>query len=81
MANGVNLEQWSARKRRVNAAKTWIKVGISDLSMILYPGDSRLAVVTFAQEYASSNLANTMRKRQYWIHENDHWRILYEGAA
>lgn len=79
--NDTNLNQWSARKRRVNAAKSWIKVGISNVSVILYPGDASLAVVTFDQDYASSNLINKMHKRQYWIHENDRWKILYEGAA
>ena len=79
--NDTNLKQWSARKRRVNAAKSWIKVGISNVSVILYPGDASLAVVTFDQDYASSNLINKMHKRQYWIHENDRWKILYEGAA
>ena len=79
--NDTNLKQWSARKRRVNAAKSWIKVGISNVSIILYPGDASLAVVTFDQDYASSNLINKMHKRQYWIHENDRWKILYEGAA
>lgn len=80
-AGGTNLQQWSIRKRRVNAAKTWIKVGISEVSMILYPGDSSLAVVSFKQDYSSSNLVNTMHKRQYWVRENDRWKILYEGAA
>ncbi len=80
-ANGTDLEQWSARKRRVNAAKSWIKVDVSELSIFLYPGDSSLAVVDFKQDYASSNLANGMHKRQYWIREGDRWKILYEGAA
>ena len=79
--DGTNLNQWSAHKRRVNAAKSWIRVGISDVSVILYPGDAPLAVITFAQEYASSNHKNTMHKRQYWTFENDRWKILYEGAA
>ncbi len=80
-ADGTDLEQWSARKHRVNAAKSWIKVGISDLSIVLYPGDASLAVVSFKQDYTSSNLDNIMNKRQYWIHEGDRWKILYEGAA
>jgi murein L,D-transpeptidase YafK len=80
-ANGTNLQQWSSRKRSVNAAKSWIKVGISDISIILYPGDSSLAVVSFKQDYASSNLVNSMEKRQYWVREGDRWKILYEGAA
>ncbi len=81
LVNDTNLKKWSAKKRRVNAAKSWIKVNISDLSVILYPGDAELAVVTFDQDYASSNLSNRMHKRQYWIRENGRWRILYEGAA
>lgn len=80
-SDGTNLEQWSAKKQRINAAKSWIKVGISDLSIVLYPGDASLAVVSFKQNYASSNLDNIMHKRQYWIHEDDRWKILYEGAA
>ncbi|MGD8788109.1 MAG: L,D-transpeptidase family protein [Burkholderiales bacterium] len=80
-ANGRDLQQWSTRKRRVNANKSWIKVGISDVSIILYPGDSSLAVVSFKQDYASSNLVNSMQKRQYWVKEGSRWKILYEGAA
>lgn len=78
---GAGLRQWSAQKRQVNSSKTWIKVGVSDTSMILYPGGSTLAVVTFEQDYTSSNLNNKMRKRQYWVREGERWKILYEGAA
>jgi murein L,D-transpeptidase YafK len=35
----------------------------------------------FSANYASSNLSNRMRKRQYWIKEDGRWRILFEGAA
>ena len=35
--------------------------------MFLYPGREDLAVVDFDQEYASNNLSNKMRKRQYWM--------------
>ncbi|MEX0959877.1 MAG: L,D-transpeptidase family protein [Burkholderiales bacterium] len=81
-AGHTNFAEWSAHKRQVNAAKSWIKVGVDELSMMLYPGEENLAVVTFKQDYASSNLSNTMKKRQYWIRENDNrWRIVYEGAA
>jgi murein L,D-transpeptidase YafK len=80
-AAGTNLAEWSAQKRRVNASKEWIKVRLSDTSMFLYPGRDDLAVVSFLQDYSSSNLSNKMRKRQYWIKEGDNWKILYEGAA
>mgnify|MGYP001471999235 CR=1 FL=1 len=76
-----DLAGWSQQKRQVNAAKTWIKLKIERVSAFLYPGRDDLAVVTFDQDYASSNLSNQMKKRQYWINENGAWRILYEGAA
>lgn len=80
-SNGLSLAQWSAQKHQVNAAKSWIKVGISDMSLLLYPGKEEIAVATFEQDYASSNLSNRMMKRQYWIRENNKWRIVFEGAA
>lgn len=80
-SNGMNLAQWSAQKHLVNAGKSWIKVGVSDMSLLLYPGKEEMAVATFEQDYASSNLSNRMVKRQYWIRENNKWRIVFEGAA
>ena len=77
-----DLADWSEHKRKVNARKTWIKVQVDQVSMFLYPGSRNdLAVVTFEQNYASSNLTEKSRKRQYWIKEGDSWKIIYEGAA
>jgi murein L,D-transpeptidase YafK len=76
-----DLAQWSEQKRSVNAGKAWIKLKLEKVSVFLYPGRDDLAVVTFDQDYASSNLSNQMRKRQYWIREGGAWRILHEGAA
>lgn len=73
--------QWAEQKRKVNADKTWIRVRLDRTSIFLYPGRDDLAVVSFDQDYSSSNLASQMRKRQYWIKENGAWRILHEGAA
>lgn len=77
----MDLAQWSEQKHRVNANKEWIRLKLDRLSIFLYPGRDDLAVVSFDQDYASSNLANQMRKRQYWIREHGDWRILYEGSA
>ena len=38
-----------------------------------------LSNVTFSSR--SNNLENAMKKRQYWIREEGHWKIIYEGAA
>jgi len=76
-----NLAAWSQQKRTVNAGKSWIKVGLDRISIFLYPDRDDLAVVTFDQDYGSSNLSNTMKKRQYWIRQKGTWRIIYEGTA
>jgi murein L,D-transpeptidase YafK len=76
-----DLAGWAAHKRTVNAAKTWIRVGLTQVSMLRYPNQANFVVVTYAQEYRSNNLSNTMRKRQYWQKEDGRWRIFYEGSA
>jgi murein L,D-transpeptidase YafK len=80
-APGQDLAAWSAHKRNVNGAKRWIKVGLSQVSMIRYPRERDFVVVTFDQDYRSDSLSNAVRKRQYWIKEDGQWKILYEGAG
>ncbi len=75
------LEQWSAQKRQVNSGKQWIKVGTTNISMFRNPGKEEMVVVTFDQDYRSSNLNNVMKKRQYWMKEDGVWKIVYEGGA
>jgi murein L,D-transpeptidase YafK len=80
--DGMNLRQWSERKRQVNGAKEWIKVKLGDMDMFRYPGvKQEMVVVTFQQDYQSSNLSNSMKKRLYWIKEGGEWKIVDEGAA
>ncbi len=75
------LDSWSVQKRLVNSGKSWIKVGVSDVSIFPYPNQPELVVVNFEQDYASNNLVNRMKKRQYWIKRDNRWQIVYEGAA
>jgi murein L,D-transpeptidase YafK len=76
-----NLTAWGEHKRKVNAGKSWIKVGLSRVSMLRYPSERDIVVVTFDQDYRSDGLTNVMRKRQYWVKEGERWKILYEGGA
>jgi murein L,D-transpeptidase YafK len=76
-----DLAAWKARKREVNAAKSWIKVGVDELSLFTYPGTQGMVMATFVQDYRSSNLSNRTVKRQYWIREAGHWRILHESVV
>jgi murein L,D-transpeptidase YafK len=75
-------QKWADYKRVIQAAKPKVTIGISDVSMFTYPNAERpMVVVNFEQSFKSAALQNTMKKRQYWIHENNQWKIIYEGSA
>jgi murein L,D-transpeptidase YafK len=76
-----DLAAWKARKRQVNAGKAWVKVGVGDMSLFAYPGTKDMMMVTFRQDYRSSNLSNVTLKRQYWVREGGQWRILAESVV
>lgn len=76
-----DLQQWARQKRLVGSGKTWVKVGLSKMSVFRNPGKQDMIVVTFEQDYRSNNLSNVLRKRQYWMKEGGQWKIIYEGFA
>ncbi len=80
-SNNVDYPAWAKQKQLVNSAKTWIKVNMMNVSIFTYPEQPNMVVVNFEQDYSSNNLSNRMKKRQYWIKQNNHWKIIYEGAA
>jgi len=79
LAGSTDLAAWSVHKRKVNAAKSWIKVGLANLSVLRSAGRGGVVEVTFNQDYRSSNLSQRARKRQYWVEEGDRWKIAYEA--
>ncbi len=83
-ADGKGLDEWAAHKRRVNAAKSFVKVEVSNLSIFEYTTAANqppMMMVTFDQGYKSSNNNSRMKKRQYWQREDGRWKIIFEGAA
>lgn len=80
LAGKQRYQEFAETKRRVNATKTWVKVELKRLSIYRQPGDKDMAIVTFDQDYKSSNLSDSTRKRQYWQRENGRWRIIQETA-
>ena len=70
---------WEARKRRLAQTRDWIEVGIDNLSVYRLPDDPDVVVVRFDQHYRSADFSNRMTKEQYWVRENDQWRIALEG--
>ena len=75
-----DLATWKAQKRKVNAGKKWIKVGVKDMSVFAYPGAANVMMITFEQDYRSNNLSNRTVKRQYWTREGNAWRIVHEAV-
>ena len=75
-----DLATWKAAKRKTNAGKAWIKVGVDDLSLFSYPGAKDMMMVTFEQDYRSNNLSNRTVKRQFWIREGPGWKIVHEAV-
>lgn len=81
-SNGINYQQWANHKLSVQAGKPKVDISLSAMSMFAYPDtDKKLVVVDFMQDFKSPNLSNKMQKRQYWIQENNVWKIIYEGSA
>lgn len=77
-----DLSGWAKEKRRIQTTKMDVEIKLSNLSMFRYPANgTAMAVVTFDQDFKSNHLDSRMRKRQYWIQENNRWKILYEGAV
>ena len=76
-----DLAAFAAQKRKVNAGKSWIKLSLSDVSVLGHSNGEDLAVVTFAQDYRSSNLSNRIVKRQYWSRAGGTWRIVFETSG
>lgn len=81
-SNGINYQQWSDHKFRVQANKSKVDISLSDISMFAYPdADKKLVVVDFIQDFKSPSLSNKMQKRQYWVQEDNVWKIVYEGSS
>lgn len=78
-SDGMNLARWRAHKQRVNSGKAWIKVSLGSLSVLRDPGGQPMMVVSFDQDYRSSNLVQKTRKLQYWVLEDGRWKIAYEA--
>lgn len=81
-----NYAAWADYKTRIQASKPEVNIALANMSMFSYPtatsdvdSEKKIVVVDFEQDFRSNNLQNKMRKRQYWLLENNTWKIIYEG--
>lgn len=79
------------KSERSESLKTWLnkqhqfmrgvkKLGIElrDETAFYYPGRDDMIVATFTQHMQVDKNNTSIRKRQYWIKEGAHWKIIYE---
>ncbi len=77
-----NFDTWAERKRMIQSQKVKVSVVLSEISFFDYPNtENEIVLVDFMQDYRSPTINNKMNKRQYWINENNEWRIMYEGGV
>jgi murein L,D-transpeptidase YafK len=75
-----DIRAFGLNKLKVNAAKSWIKIDLNRLNLMLYPERADFAMVSFVQDYRSSNLNDITPKRQFWSRENGRWKIIHETS-
>ncbi|MFN3715771.1 MAG: murein L,D-transpeptidase family protein [Thiobacillus sp.] len=75
-----DFSAFAASKRRVNANKSWIKIGLDRVGLMLYPDRPDFALVSFEQNYQSNNLSDRTFKHQFWSREDGRWKILHETS-
>lgn len=76
-----NYAQWVEHKTRVNNRKTFIKVSLSDISIIKSAGAAQAYAVSFKQHYRSNGMSSHVKKTQLWQQQNGTWKIIYEGSS
>lgn len=80
-AEGSNLKTWLSKRKSVVADREWIKLSTNNVAFYRYPAQHEMIYVTFEQDYQANNLRAKLRKRQYWVNEGGHWRIVYENTT
>ncbi|MCB1725559.1 MAG: L,D-transpeptidase family protein [Chromatiaceae bacterium] len=74
-----NIDEWRSYKTRVNGSKSYIRVNLSDVSLLAYPGEDNTVLARFFQRYESSNFNAKGWKEQLWRKQDSgEWRIVFE---
>ncbi len=78
---GMDLARFGSHKRRVNQAKKYVRVALSDVAIYAYPGEEQTMLVEFQQAYESDSFRSRRRKQQYWRRHPDGWKIVFEAKS
>lgn len=75
---GEDINSWHANYRQSLSGVSNISVRLKDMSFFRYPASEEMFVTTFTQDTAVDRIHSSQRKRQYWVKENNRWKIVYE---
>lgn len=75
------LQVKMARQQKLIADIGIIKVKLNDVYQYKYPGKSEMIVSGFTQEITSNRGVSHLKNQQYWIKENQLWKIAYEEQS
>jgi L,D-transpeptidase YnhG len=76
---GQTLADWWPRVEGEVKAKGDRALQVKDLSVLRWRDQDDTLVVTFGE--VAEGLRRGVTKRQYWMRENDQWKIIFEGAV
>ena len=74
---GENFNTW-LQKQLIDTNKWIPSIKLKDLSLYKYPGKQDIIVSNFTQETTLNRSVIIDKKRQYWMKEATHWRIILE---
>lgn len=77
-ANNQNLQQWRAKLSAEIFSQAAGGVTIKDMSILGWQDGKDLRVVTFGEIDPGQRVG--VLKRQYWVKQNGHWKIFFEGV-
>lgn len=75
-----SVELWKQYKQRVIASKSFIRVELSDLKIVIDPSGKR-AIVDFFQKFRSNSYNGDGPKRLEMILHNNEWKIAREDSV
>jgi len=75
---GNGLAQWWPRLEAELAAQPARELRLKELSMLRWRDHEDVMVVTFGEVAVGQVRGQT--RRQYWVRENNHWSIIFEGV-
>lgn len=73
--DGQGLVEWQRNKQI--AGKSFGKIKIDELSVMRYPSDKDMMLISFRQE---DKLSGEIRKQQYWMKVGTRWQIVQEDT-